>query len=242
MFLVESLFQYRDSKLPRSKRVFFHSALALLNSILLKFTLAAPLIWFIANTSEKGWGLANLLNLTGLTHLLLTILVLDFFDYWWHRFSHQVPFLWRFHKVHHSDTQVDITTSLRFHPCEFILSHCQKFLWVILWGPSIEAFLIFEMGITIANQFHHANIRFPSRLDRILRWVIITPTYHAAHHTVDKETSDNTFATIFIWWDRLFGTYRDPDKIIKTEPLGIGSFETTVLSPINVLQQPFLKA
>ena len=181
------------------------------------------------------------LGIEGYPEVIASIVILDMFDYWWHRFNHRVPLLWRFHKVHHVDTHVDVTTSLRFHPGELMISAFLKALWILMLGPSILAFAMFESATTLAAQFHHTNIDFPDSVETPLRKIIVTPRYHASHHTVTPRTGNENFATILIFWDKLFGTYRIPDyEEMKTLGLKIGrdtylSFTTTLKAPFTSL-------
>ncbi|MDZ7844361.1 MAG: sterol desaturase family protein [Anaerolineales bacterium] len=146
--------------------------------------------------------------------------------------------LWRFHKVHHVDTHVDVTTALRFHPGELFISFFVKLLWIAAWGPSLVGFAVFEICVSLASQFHHSNIDFPERWERRLRLFIVTPRFHTSHHTVSRRTGDANFATIFIVWDRLFGTYREPDPREMRE-LGLAEGRGDYLSFGTWLAEPF---
>lgn len=209
-FLLEGIVQARPWHDSRARRLSLHVLMAALNSALLRLTVAGPLLYLSDYVSRHGWGLAPALGLSGLPEILLTVLVLDIGDYWWHRANHRVRFLWRFHQVHHVDTHVDVTTSLRFHPGELLISGLVKASWIVLWGPSALAFAIFEAMVTLSSQYHHSNIDFGDRVEKIVRIFNVTPRMHTSHHSAETHSLDANFSTIFSFWDRVFGTYVTP--------------------------------
>ncbi|WP_298449207.1 sterol desaturase family protein [uncultured Marinobacter sp.] len=238
LYGVETLFSARPWKEARGKRLRTHLSMAIFNTVLLKLIILAPFLYWTEWVVEQGWGLAPMLGYSGLGGILATIIVLDMLDYWWHRFNHRLGLLWRFHKVHHVDTHVDITTALRFHPGELFISFFVKLTWIALWGPSLAGFIAFEIAVSLASQFHHSNIDLPERWERRLRKFIVTPRFHASHHTVARRTGDANFATIFIVWDRLFGTYAEPDEQEMTH-LGLPEGRDDYLSFSTWLTEPF---
>jgi sterol desaturase/sphingolipid hydroxylase (fatty acid hydroxylase superfamily) len=169
--------------------------------------------------------------------------MLDLFDYCWHRANHRLTPLWRMHKAHHADTAMDVTTALRFHPGELLYSGVVKALWVVLWGPTMVAWFLFEALISLCAQFHHSNIDFPDRVERVLSWFVVTPRYHAAHHAVDRHYGDANFSTILSVWDRLFGTYAAPASNGHTtrapDALGLPEDRALALSWRAWLDEPF---
>jgi sterol desaturase/sphingolipid hydroxylase (fatty acid hydroxylase superfamily) len=209
-YLVESLIHVRPWHNPRSRRLLFHAFLAALNTVLMKLAVAGPLLYWTLVVERQGWGLVRWFGLTGLSEILVTLVVLDCADYWWHLWNHRVPFLWRFHQAHHVDTHVDVTTSLRFHPGELLLSSVFKALWLLVWGPSMLAFTVFEAAVSLASRYHHSNFDYPDRLETVLRWFNVTPRMHTSHHSAITPTLNANFSTIFSIWDRLFGTYVTP--------------------------------
>ncbi|TBR22206.1 sterol desaturase family protein, partial [bacterium] len=180
MLGAETAFPARPWAQPRLKRLGFHALVAAVNTLLYRLALAAPLMALAAAVHAQGLGLSARLGLTGPAEVGATVLFLDLLNYWWHRWNHRVGFLWRFHRAHHSDTHVDVSTSLRFHFGELALSGGLKALWILAWGPSPAAFLVFEAAITACAQFHHANIDFPDAVERLIRSVLMTPRLHAA--------------------------------------------------------------
>jgi len=239
MFFVESLFPRRSWQHSRSLRLFTHSTLALLNTIFLRVLVAAPFLFFAYLIAEKGWGLAPYFGIKGIPEIIATLIVFDGLDYWWHRLNHRIPFLWRFHRVHHNDTHVDVTTSLRFHPGELLISSLVKMTWILLWGPSILAMAVFETAISMASQFHHSNIDFSDSTESTLRSFVVTPRFHASHHSVNPRTGDANFSTILILWDHLFGTFVKP-KPEDLKVLGLPHSRDTCLSIAATLKEPFL--
>lgn len=139
---------------------------------------------------------------------MIAFVLLDFTFYYWHRLNHQLPFLWRFHNVHHIDVDLDVSTAVRFHFGEITLSILFRVLQLLLIGPSPGVFLIFEMCFEVAAEFHHSNWRLPFRFERVLNKVFVTPRMHGIHHSIIQEETDSNYSTIFSWWDRLNGTFR----------------------------------
>jgi sterol desaturase/sphingolipid hydroxylase (fatty acid hydroxylase superfamily) len=212
MLVIETLMPARSRASGRLQRLIFHGGIALVNTIFIRLFVYVPLLLWIVLVEQKGWGLSRWLGLTDYTELLVSLLVLDLFDYFWHRANHRVRVLWRFHKAHHTDTSMDVTTSLRFHPGELVISALIKALWIVVWGPSVIAWFVFEGLVSLSAQFHHSNIDFPDRIEKYLSLVVVTPRYHAAHHAVDRAFGDANFCTIFSFWDRWFGSYNCPGQ------------------------------
>jgi len=212
MAVLETLASSRPWHDARWKRFGFHAWVALVNTVLMRLLFVPPLLWLATEVHARGWGLNGLIGLTGWIEVAVTFVLFDLYDYHFHRVMHRVPLFWRFHRAHHSDTHVDLTTSLRFHIGEFAISTGFKALWIISWGPSLFAFALFEAGITFFSQFHHSNIDLPEPLERIVRLVHMTPRLHAAHHTTTLRTRDKNFTTVFLWWDHIFGTFAEADR------------------------------
>lgn len=155
--------------------------------------------------SRSGdWAISNL---PYFWQILVSIILLDFFLWLQHVISHRINFLWRLHKVHHCDEYLDLTSALRFHPIELILSYFYKFLLVWIFGISLESFLIFEAMIPLFAMFNHSNLHLPKFLDKLLGLFVVTPNFHQVHHSdLNKEMNTN-FGTIFPYWDQLTGMY-----------------------------------
>lgn len=240
--LLEGLRPARPWQESRRQRLLLHSSIAAFNTLTVRLLLFVPFLLWSVHVEEQGWGLSRRLGLVGWTELILSVVVLDFFDYLWHRANHRVRFLWRFHKAHHSDRAMDVTTALRFHPGELLLSGAVKALWVLLWGPTAIAWFVFEALVSICAQMHHANIDFPEPVERLLSRFIVTPRYHAAHHAVDRRYGNANFATILSLWDRLGATFARPAAGGATSSgrgaLGLPEGRTLAQSPLALLAEP----
>jgi len=160
----------------------------------------------------RGWGLLHLAGWRLPITALLGFLVLDLVIYAQHVAFHKVPVLWRLHRVHHADLDVDVTTGVRFHPFEILISMAIKIATVIAFGIPAVAVLLFEVVLNAAAMFNHGNVALPVRLDRALRHVVVTPDMHRVHHSVLRHETDSNFGFNLPWWDRLFGTYCDQPK------------------------------
>ncbi len=240
---IETLAPARPWRVARWRRFAFHAGVATLNTVLVRVVVYVPALLWAVHVEEQGWGLSRWLGLVGWTEIVASIVVLDGFDYLWHRANHRVRFLWRFHKAHHADTGMDVTTALRFHPGELLLSALAKALWVVAWGPTVVAWFLFEAMVSLAAQFHHSNIDFPDAVERWLSWIIVTPRYHAAHHAVDRRYGNANFSTILSLWDRLFRSYAKPAEGGATTreagALGLPEARELAFSPWAWLDEPF---
>ncbi|TNE56665.1 MAG: sterol desaturase family protein [Alphaproteobacteria bacterium] len=156
---------------------------------------------------ENGTGLLQWLALPYWVQFVLAIVLLDCVIYWQHVFFHQVPLLWRLHRVHHTDTGFDATTSLRFHPIEILLSMFIKIFFVVLIGAPVAAVILFEVILNGAALFNHGNIQLPDRVDGLLRKLIVTPDMHRVHHSIRPREYNSNFGFNLSIWDRLFKTY-----------------------------------
>lgn len=241
--IIESLFSKRASDNIRGKRLIFHVGVATFNTIIVRLFLYVPFLLWVVFVEEEGWGISRWLGLVGFTEIILSIVVLDLFDYFWHRFNHKIRFLWRFHKAHHSDTHMDVTTALRFHPGELIISSLVKGLWIVIWGPTVIAWFLFEALVSLSAQFHHSNIDFPNRIERWLSIFIVTPRYHAAHHAVDRTYGDANFSTIFSIWDKMFSSYAKPADdgltTLESGSIGLPQQRQKAFSIVAWMTEPF---
>src|SRR5687768_13447408 len=174
--------------------------------------------------------------LSGPAGLVFDLLVLDFWIYWWHRANHRLPLLWRFHEVHHLDPFLDVTTAVRFHLGEVLLSAVVRAAVIIVLAVPITSVVIFEVALLLATMFHHSNLRLPERLERALSWFVVTPSIHWVHHHALRRDTDSNYATVLSVWDRLFAsrssTMRTPDLEIGVQ----GESEKPFLS---LIARPF---
>ena len=193
--------------------------------------------------SESGWGLFHFAGVPYWLAAILGFLVLDFVIYTQHYVFHHVPVLWRLHRMHHADLDIDVTTGLRFHPIEILISIAIKIAIVLAFGIPAIAVLIFEIALNATSMFNHANVTMPAWLDRIVRLFVVTPDMHRVHHSIIRTETDSNFGFNLPWWDRLFGTYRpEPRAGHADATLGLPIFrETRELRLDNLLTQPFRK-
>lgn len=208
--LIEALIPRRPLRLSRAKRWTNNWALVLINTAALRLVaLVLPLLAVGAalDATDKGWGLFNMLSLPVWIEVILAILILDFLIWGQHLITHKIPLLWRLHRVHHADRDMDVTTAIRFHPVEIALSMLLKIGAVYLLGPSAWAVILFEIILNGTAMFNHANMRLPLALDRMVRLVLVTPDMHRVHHSVHRFEHDSNYGFSLSIWDRIFGTY-----------------------------------
>src|SRR6185312_11785012 len=208
MMLWEAMAPRRPQAIRRLLRWPNNLGLVVLDTVIVRllFPLAAVGMAFFAEA--KGWGLFNLVHLPGWAAILATVLLLDLTIYGQHVTFHAVPWLWRLHRMHHADLEFDVTTGLRFHPGEIVLSMLIKLAAVLMLGAPPVAVLMFEVVLNATSMFNHGNVRLPSRYDRVLRLILVTPEMHRVHHSMIQRETDSNFGFNLPWWDRLFGTYR----------------------------------
>ena len=183
-------------------------ALVVLNTLLLRVLLPTAAVGMAAFAARQSWGVLHYLDPPGWLATMLAVLALDFAIWLQHVMLHAIPLLWRLHRVHHADLDFDLTTGARFHPLEIILSMLIKFVAIVVIGPPVVAVIIFEVLLNATAMFSHGNVSLPPRLERIARWLVVTPDMHRVHHSVDDDETNSNFGFSLPWWDRLFGTYR----------------------------------
>jgi sterol desaturase/sphingolipid hydroxylase (fatty acid hydroxylase superfamily) len=239
--VVEQLFNARKRSMPLFRRVALHATVAVINTVFIRIFTYVPMLLLIVYVEQMGWGLARWLNLHGWLEFVISIIVLDAFDYFWHRANHRFSFFWRFHKTHHMDNDLDVFTALRFHPGELVISTLVKALWIIIWGPSVIAWFLFEVIVSLCAQMHHSNIDLPDTIEWPLSRILVTPRFHTAHHLADRSYGDRNFSTIFSFWDPMFGSLAEPlsrDQI-RTKLIGLPDERDQTLSLPQLLAEPF---
>ena len=207
---IEALIPRRDRRQARARRWLTNWGITIANTLALRaLALLLPLLAVGAalDAASQGWGLLNLLDWPAWIEVLIAILVLDFAIWLQHLVTHKVPLLWRLHRVHHADVDIDVTTAIRFHPVEIALSMLLKIGLVYLLGPSALAVILFEIILNGTAMFNHANIRLPLPLDAVLRRVLVTPDMHRVHHSIHRAEHDSNYGFSLSVWDRIFGTY-----------------------------------
>ena len=188
----------------------------------------------------SAWAASGALNwrpgwLGGWPGLLLDLLVLDFLIYWWHRANHAVPVLWRFHEIHHLDEFLDVTSAVRFHFGEVLLSAGFRVLVVLALDIPLSSILVFESAILIAASFHHSNLKIPLDLEQVMARVVITPSIHWVHHHAKRADTDSNYGTVLSLWDSVFAsrsrTVRFPGLVIGVEEKGDVPITTLIAQP-----------
>jgi sterol desaturase/sphingolipid hydroxylase (fatty acid hydroxylase superfamily) len=227
-----------------SKKVRWISNLGitLINPLVVRLLFPILAVDMALKTQEGGWGLLNNVSLPFWLKLVVGIVVLDLVIYLQHVMFHAIPILWRLHMMHHADLDYDLTTGLRFHPIEIILSMVIKLSVVAALGPPAAAVLIFEIILNAMAMFNHGNIRIPLGLDRILRYFVVTPDMHRVHHSVIIRETNSNYGFNLSWWDRLFGTYcAQPAKGHEGMTIGLSQFrEPKKLTLPRLLALPFI--
>jgi sterol desaturase/sphingolipid hydroxylase (fatty acid hydroxylase superfamily) len=231
----------RQLKSRRTQRWVSNIGLGVINAtsmrLLIPFAGVASALW----AQKNGLGLFNQLSWPVWFELMLFVLLFDLTIYWQHRMFHMVPILWRFHRVHHTDEDYDLTTASRFHPVSILISAILKIGLVIFLGAAAIAILVAEILLNLTSMFNHSNIHLPNQVDRMLRKVFVTPDMHRIHHSLDDVEHDRNFGFNFSFWDRIFDTYRQDSKQSQ-ESMGIGihGYEgSTTRNLLPLLVQPF---
>jgi sterol desaturase/sphingolipid hydroxylase (fatty acid hydroxylase superfamily) len=195
--------------------------LVVLNSLILRLLFPVAAVGFALLSAERGWGLLNAFEIPFWWAFALSVIALDLAVYLQHVMFHAVPLLWRLHRVHHADADFDVTTGARFHPIEILLSMLIKFAAIAVLGAPAAAVLAFEVLLNATAMFNHANLRLREPVDRLLRWLLVTPEMHRIHHSMEAVEANSNFGFNLPWWDRLFGTYRDRARLPQ-EHMAIG--------------------
>ena len=213
MLVWELLAPRRKLSVSKSLRWFNNLGLFALNSLLLRLLFPAAAVGIALAVADRGWGLFNLLALPFWLEVVAAVLLLDLAIYLQHLLMHQVPLLWRLHRVHHADLDIDLTTGSRFHTIEIIASMLIKGVVILLLGPALIAVLVFEVLLNGMAIFNHANVSLPTPVERAVRYLFVTPDMHRVHHSVVKSETNSNYGFNLSIWDRIFGTYIDqPDK------------------------------
>lgn len=206
LFLMESISHLRLRKQKRMRRVFINSIFAIPGFLGLRLLLLPAMVFIAYKNEDWKIGISYLYELPLWLEGAIAFLVLDYTNYLWHIVNHKVPFLWRFHLVHHTDIDLDVTTAIRFHAGEMIASVFYRGLAVFAVGASPILVLIYEIVFEAATQFHHSNWKLPFMLERFINRIIVTPRMHGIHHSIIRNETDSNYSVIFSFWDRLHGT------------------------------------
>jgi len=209
MAVWELLAPRRKLKIGKRSRWMSNMALIVINTIAARILLPITAVAAALFVQSRQWGVLHLVDWPVWLEVILAVLVFDLAIYLQHVMFHAVPLFWRLHMVHHADLDIDVTTGLRFHTLEILLSAGIKLAVVIMLGPPAVAVVIFEVLLNATSMFNHSNVALPSGVDRIVRWLLVTPDMHRVHHSVLRRETNSNFGFNLPWWDYLLGTYRD---------------------------------
>ena len=217
----------RRREIPRLIRWSNNLGLVVIDTLLVRLTFPIVAVGLAVTAEAQGWGLFNIFDFPFWLASVASLLALDLAIYLQHVMFHAVPALWRLHRMHHADLEFDVSTGLRFHPVEILLSMGIKLAVVVALGPPAVAVLVFEVLLNATAMFNHSNIRIPAAIDRVLRLVVVTPDMHRIHHSIQPSETNSNFGFNLPWWDRLLGTYRpQPREGHEAMTIGIEQFRT----------------
>ncbi|MBX2847830.1 MAG: sterol desaturase family protein [Acidiferrobacterales bacterium] len=223
--IIEFVTPRRAQTVSKSFRWLNNIGVSVVNTLVLRFTLPVLATGMALLAHDHSFGIFNWISLPFWLACLLSFLIMDFAIYLQHRLFHAVPIFWRLHRMHHTDLEFDVTTAVRFHPVEILISMLIKLIIVALIGAPAVSILIFEIVLNGSAMFNHSNIKLPSWLDKNLRLILVTPDMHRVHHSVHQPETDSNFGFNLPWWDRLCGTYIDQPRDGHTNmQIGIEKF------------------
>lgn len=209
MAIWELLAPRRPLTSSKSIRWYSNLGIAFIDSLVLRLLLPVQAVGVALYIGKHGWGILNNVTLPVWATIVLGILGLDLVIYLQHAMFHAIPSFWRLHRVHHTDLDFDVTTGIRFHPIEIFLSMGIKMAAVLVLGASAISVILFEVLLNATSMFNHGNVRLPVRIDRVLRFLVVTPDMHRVHHSVVIQEHNSNFGFNFPWWDRFLGTYQN---------------------------------
>jgi sterol desaturase/sphingolipid hydroxylase (fatty acid hydroxylase superfamily) len=237
----EAIAPRRKTATLKVSRWIANLSVAVLNTMVIRILMASGAVGVAMVTAENGWGILNMLHWPVWIEIVLAVLLLDLMIYLQHLGFHAVPVLWKIHMVHHADPDYDVTTAVRFHPVEALLSMVLKMAGVTIIGASPTSVLAFEIILNGMAMFNHANVRMPAFVDWILRWVVVTPDMHRIHHSIFPRENNRNFGFNLPWWDYMFGTYlASPSRGHDSMTFGLKKFRSPAcLKLLNILKLPF---
>ena len=216
-----------EAGIPRLVRWSNNLGIVIIDTILVRLAFPIAAVGLALLSETRGWGLFNAFDVPAWLSFILSVMALDLAIYLQHVMFHAVPALWRLHRMHHADLEFDVSTGLRFHPLEILLSMGVKLAVIAALGPPAVAVLVFEVLLNATSMFNHSNIRISPRIDRALRWIVVTPDMHRVHHSIHPSETNSNFGFNLPWWDRLLGTYRaQPRDGHETMTIGIDQFRS----------------
>ncbi len=238
---VELAVPYRKPTVSKPKRWFINLSITAINSVILNLLFAGLVIKAALYVTENRLGVLNLTPLPHWAKTLATVAFMDFTLYVWHLLNHEMPFLWRLHRVHHSDLNMDVSTATRFHIGELLISAVIKISLIFFLGADLLGVVIFESALVLCAQFHHSSLKLPKWLETVLWTLFVPPSMHRIHHSVKILERNTNYGTIFSLWDRTLGTLKadvDQDGI----RIGVGAYPREAgLNLHHLLIMPFYR-
>ena len=241
LFILEQFFSLRKNKQSLISRLIVNVSISILSLAIVLYAVFPAQQKALTWTSKTSFGFLHLFELPLIIESVIAFLLMDLAFYYWHRLNHIIPFLWRFHNVHHFDPDLDVTTAFRFHFIEIGFSTLFRIIQISLIGISPLVFFIYETAFTANTIFQHSNIKLPIKLERILNKIIVTPRMHGIHHSNYKEETNSNYSTVFSFWDRFHKTIKlniPQSEIIIGVP---GYSNQDDNSIISALTSPFKK-
>ena len=239
MWLLEGLIPMFEGRERRARHDAPNVVLGVGNALIVALVFAGATLVATEWARTNSFGVLHWLEIEGIWAFALAFVLFDLWQYLWHRLNHRVPFLWRFHAVHHADRELSASSGLRFHTGEIVLSSSVRLLVLPLLGMTVGQVLVYEAVLLPVILFHHGNVGVPARADRWLRWLIVTPWMHWVHHSDYQPETDSNYSSVFSFWDRIFGSFRlvaDP----KSLTLGLDRTEHSDWATLpGMLAMPF---
>ncbi|PIP91388.1 MAG: sterol desaturase [Bdellovibrionales bacterium CG12_big_fil_rev_8_21_14_0_65_38_15] len=241
--LLEVTYPRRELRFNRKVRWPANFSIMLLDTLLLRLLFPMSAVAFAQHLESIQFGLLSIIKLSETLKIILAVIYLDLCIYWQHVVFHKIPFLWRFHRMHHTDLDFDVTTASRFHPIEMLLSLIIKFVVIALIGAPAFAVFCFEVILNTSSMFNHSNIAIPTSIDRFLRRFIVTPDMHRIHHSIYSSETNSNYGFFLSWWDYIFHSYKQSpkDNHLKMR-IGLKKYQDSkFLTLSSMIKLPFMK-
>jgi sterol desaturase/sphingolipid hydroxylase (fatty acid hydroxylase superfamily) len=239
-FILEHFYPHYRGRIFHFRHSLYNLSIAFINGLLGRFVFLGINLWALSFISRSGFGLLNMGGISGPVRVVLGLVLFDIWMYLWHRANHRIAFLWRFHKAHHNDTEMDASTSLRLHPAEIIFSTLFRLPVYFLIGMDAAVIASYEAVLMISIPFHHSNTALPAKLDRILRMFLVTPDMHRIHHSIVPGEVNSNYSSIVPLWDKLFRSYTSwtdtGNTVLGLKIFRKGKWQT----PAGILALPFV--
>ena len=239
IFTMESIFPIYRRSIKTYKRWLINFTFVFINTLALRLVFPILAVSFAAICSQYNIGILNYFNVSIWSAFILAFVLLDFGIWIQHLLFHHISFLWRFHKIHHSDEEVDFTTGVRFHPLEIIISMVYKLILIAVIGPSVSLVIVFEIVLNASSIFNHGNIKISKSFDIFLRKLIVTPNMHRIHHSEEERETNSNYGFNLSIWDKLFRTYKVNSKNRDNIITGLKELNNKKKSLYFLLLSPF---